>query len=92
MADVSYIRTMEGWLYIAVILDLFSRKVVGLSMSDSLQTLLVIDALNQALQRRQPNGELHHHSDRGCQYTSDAFQRLLAQSVISLLKNSQNYL
>jgi transposase InsO family protein len=82
VADISYIRTMEGWLYIAVILDLFSRKVVGLSMSDSLQTMLVMDALKQALQRRQLRQDVQHHSDRGCQYTSEIFQKLLTENNI----------
>jgi putative transposase len=77
VADMSYIRTLEGWLYIAVVLDLFSRKIVGLSMGRSLHTQLVIDALLQALHRRQPEAGLQHHSDQGCQYTSHAFQRLL---------------
>jgi len=75
--DISYIGTKEGWLYIAVILDLFSRKVVGLAMSESMHTALIIKALEQALARRRPSGELQHHSDRGCQYTSEAFQALL---------------
>lgn len=79
-ADISYIRTLEGWLYIAVVLDLFSRKVVGLGMSESLETPLVLHALEQALQRRQPSGSLYHHSDKGCQYTSQAFQQLLAKN------------
>lgn len=77
VADISYVRTLEGWLYVAVVLDLFSRKVVGLSMNESLQTTLVLQALEQALQRRKPTGSLQHHSDRGCQYTSQAFQELL---------------
>ena len=82
VADISYIRTLEGWLYIAVILDLFSRKVVGLSMSESLQTPLVVDALEHALQRRNPSFPLQHHSDRECQYTSTAFQQLLTDNGI----------
>lgn len=82
LADISYIKTLEGWLYLAVILDVFSRKIVGLSMGDSLQTRLVIQALTQALNRRQPESGLHHHSDRGCQYTSSAFQQLLKEQDI----------
>lgn len=77
VADISYVRTQEGWLYIAIVLDLFSRKIVGLSMGESLHTALVLQALNQALSRRYPKGQLQHHSDRGCQYTSDLFQELL---------------
>jgi len=82
VADITYVRTLEGWLYLAVVLDLFSRKVVGLSMSPSLHTELVLKALEQALQRRQPSNSLQHHSDRGCQYTSEAFQALLAKNNI----------
>lgn len=83
VADVTYIRTMEGWLYLAVVLDLYSRKVVGLAMDKSLHTELVLKALEQALQRRQPAEGLRHHSDRGCQYTSDAFQALLAKNKVA---------
>jgi putative transposase len=82
VADVTYVRTLEGWLYVAVVLDLFSRKVVGLSMDKSLHTALVLRALEQALQRRQPESGLQHHSDRGSQYTSEAFQALLAKNNI----------
>lgn len=82
VADISYIRTLEGWLYIAVILDLYSRKVVGLSMGNSLHTELVTQALAQALQRRNPRHSLQHHSDKGCQYTSAIFQKLLADNGI----------
>ena len=77
VADLSYVRTLEGWLYIAVVLDLFSRRVVGLSMGHTLQAQLVLDALKQALGRYQPEEGLQHHSDRGCQYTSQSFQGLL---------------
>jgi putative transposase len=84
VADISYIKTWQGWLYIAVVLDLFSRRVVGLSMGDSLHTLLVTQALEQALKRRGLHTAqgLCHHSDKGCQYTSDAFQRLLKEKGI----------
>ena len=70
--------TAEGWVYLAVVLDLFSRKVVGWSLGRSLETTLVADALRQAIETRRPAGqELLHHSDRGSQYTSDAYQRTL---------------
>jgi putative transposase len=82
VSDISYVRTLEGWLYVAVVLDLFSRKVVGLSMGESLQTSLVLQALQQACHRRQPQAGLLHHSDKGCQYTSNAFQTLLKQQDI----------
>lgn len=91
VADISYVRTMEGWLYIAVVLDLFSRKVVGLSMADSLQTSLVVSALQQALQRRQPKSGLVHHSDRGCQYTSHTFQALLEKQEIICSMSASGY-
>jgi putative transposase len=73
LADISYIPTREGWLYLAIILDGFSRRVVGWAMADHLQTELVLAALRLALQRRRPAAGLIHHSDRGCQYTSLAF-------------------
>ncbi|PCH57745.1 MAG: hypothetical protein COC15_00510 [Legionellales bacterium] len=77
VSDISYVRTKEGWLYVAVVLDLFSRKVIGLAMGRSLHTELVNRAFRQAIQRRGMPTELLHHSDRGCQYTSHAFQELL---------------
>jgi putative transposase len=82
LADITYVGTAEGWLYLAVILDGFSRKVVGWAMADHLRAELVIDALLMALQRRQPAAGLIHHSDHGCQYTSVAFgQRLQAAGI-----------
>jgi transposase InsO family protein len=77
-ADISYIWTAEGWLYLAIVLDLFSRRIVGWSMSASMTAKLVIDALTMALWRRGKPDALLHHSDQGSQYTSEAFQRLLA--------------
>ena len=76
-ADITYVDTMEGWLYLAVILDLRSRRVVGWSMSQSLEESLVLDALRMALLRRQPGRGVLHHSDRGSQYAAEAFQKLL---------------
>ena len=78
VADFTYIWTAEGWLYVAVVLDLFSRRIVGWSMSASMTAQLVIDALTMALWRRGRPDALLHHSDQGSQYTSEAFQRLLA--------------
>ena len=70
--------TTAGWVYLAVVLDLFSRKVVGWAMSHSLATELVSAALRQAIESRRPAGkELLHHSDRGSQYTSEAYQQTL---------------
>ena len=78
VTDITYLPTAAGWVYLAVVLDLFSRKVVGWSISDSLATDLVCQALRSAIQTRRPHGQqLLLHSDRGSQYTSDAFQHLL---------------
>lgn len=76
-ADVTYIWTQEGWLYLAVVIDLCSRRVVGWSMSSRMKAKLVCDALQMALWRRRPKAGLIHHSDRGSQYASKAFRRLL---------------
>ena len=82
-ADFTYLWTAEGWLFIAVVLDLFSRKIVGWSMSAQMTAQLVIDALVMAIWRRGKPIELLHHSDQGSQYTSEDFQRLLAaQSIL----------
>lgn len=77
VADITYIRTDEGWLYLAGIIDLFSRKIVGWSMSEHLHAQLVTDALRMAIQRRRPPPGLIHHSDRGVQYACSDFQQLL---------------
>ena len=76
-ADVTYIWTREGWLYLAVVMDLCSRRIVGWSMSSRMKAKLVCDALQMALWRRRPEAGLIHHSDRGSQYASKAFRRLL---------------
>lgn len=77
VSDITYIPTREGWLYLVCVLDLYSRKVVGWSMSHRMTSDLVITALQRALQQRCPGKELMHHSDRGSQYASQAFQELL---------------
>lgn len=77
VADFTYIWTREGWLFVAVVLDLFSRRVVGWSMQAVMTSQLVTDALLMAVWRRGPAEPLLHHSDQGSQYTSEAFQRLL---------------
>jgi putative transposase len=78
VTDITYLPTAEGWVYLAVVLDLFSRKVVGWALSNSLATELVSAALRQAVETRRPTGQhLLHHSDRGCQYTSDTYQQTL---------------
>ncbi len=82
VADFTYIPTGEGWLYLAVVLDLFSRRVVGWSMSPVMNAQFVLDALMMAVWRRGKPKELLHHSDQGSQYTSEEFQRLLADQGI----------
>ncbi len=74
VADITYVPTWEGFLYLAVVLDVFSRRIVGWAMAAHLRTELVLSALNMALWQRQPE-EVVHHSDQGCQYTSLAFSR-----------------
>src|SRR5215203_1865169 len=82
VADITQQRTDQGWLYLAVILDAFSRRVVGWSMADHLRTELVLDALDMAISQRQPAPGLVCHSDHGCQYTSFAYGRRLAASEL----------
>ena len=90
-ADFTYIWTAEGWLYVAVVMDLFSRCVVGWSMSASMTAQLVTDALLMALWRRGKPDALLHHSDQGSQYTSEQFQRLLVDhGVICSMSRSGN--
>ena len=83
VADFTYVDTAEGWLYVAVVLDLFSRRVVGWSMSAEMTAQLVMDALTMALWRRGRPKELMHHSDQGSQYAAEDFQRLLAHHGIA---------
>lgn len=82
VADFTYIWTAEGWLYVAAVIDLFSRRVVGWSMKAEMTAQLVTDALVMAMWRRGKPDALLHHSDRGSQYTSEQFQRLLADAGI----------
>jgi putative transposase len=84
VADVTYIRTDSGWLYLAVVLDLFSRRVVGWAMDSTFDEMLVERALSMALVQRKPGTGLLHHSDRGCQYTSDAYQTFLSEHGITV--------
>jgi transposase InsO family protein len=76
---LSYIWTREGWLYLAVVLDLFSRQVVGWAMDEQMPQELTLAALDMALQRRRPLPGLMHHSDRGSQYAAGAYQKRLAE-------------
>lgn len=82
VGDVTYVWTAEGWLYVSVLLDLYSRKVVGWATSSRIDTALVQGALEMALGRRQPGGGLLHHSDRGSQYAGQAYQGRLANAGV----------
>jgi putative transposase len=84
VADITYLWTLEGWLYIAAVVDLFSRRVVGWSMASMMHTKLISDAFTMALNRRQPTSKLMHHSDRGSQYASQDYQELLRKSDITV--------
>jgi transposase InsO family protein len=91
VADITYIRTFEGWLYLAAIMDLHSRKIVGWAMSDTLKTELAISALKMAIQQRRPTKGLMHHSDRGVQYASNAYQEILtANGMICSMSRKGN--
>jgi putative transposase len=91
IANLTYIWTAEGWLYVSAVIDLFSRRVVGWSMSASMTAQLVADALLMAVWRRGKQDALMHHSDRGSQYVSEQFQRLMADSgIICSMSRSGN--
>ena len=77
LADITYIRTLEGWLYLAAVLELYTRQIVGWAMSDRMTSDLTLVALKMAIQRRQPDPGLIHHSDQGSQYTNGVYQTLL---------------
>jgi len=79
VSDMTYIPTDEGWLYLAVTMDLFSRKIVGWSMAPSMHADIVVNALKMAINQRRPEPGLVHHSDRGSQYASEAFRSALAE-------------
>ena len=81
-ADTTYVHTREGFVYLAFILDVYSRRVVGWSMAHHLRAELVIDALEMALRRRKPEAGLVHHTDRGVQYTSLPFTKLFEETGI----------
>ena len=81
--DITYVPTTEGWLYLAVIMDLFSRRVVGWAMADNMKVELPMNALAMALGNRQVDGKLLHHSDRGSQYASHAYQEALRDQGIT---------
>jgi putative transposase len=83
VADITYLRTWEGWLYLAAVQDAFSRRIVGWSMADHMRSDLVIDALQMAVARRQPEAGLIHHTDQGSQYVSLAFGQAAAKAGIA---------
>jgi putative transposase len=87
LADITYIATLAGWLYLAAILDLYTRRIVGWAMSDRMTSDLTIAALKMALLQRQPDAGLIHHSDQGSQYTDQAYQALLKDHGIRASMN-----
>jgi transposase InsO family protein len=87
LTDITYISTWEGWLYLAAVLDLYSRRIIGWAMSERMTDELTLTALRMALLQRQPDPGLIHHSDQGSQYTSDAYQILLADHGIQVSMN-----
>ena len=93
LADITYLPTREGWLFLAVVLDAYSRRIVGWSMRDDLKAELVVDALGMAVTRRKPPAGVVHHSDRGSQYTSLAFGTTLRESglVASMGRHGDAY-
>jgi putative transposase len=93
LTDITYVPTAEGWLYLAAVMDLYSRRIVGWAMSDSLHRQIVIDALQMAIMARQPPPGLLHHSDRGSQYASHDYQALLTltQMVGSMSRKGNCY-
>lgn len=78
--DITYIETGEGWLYLAGVLDLYSRRLIGWAMGPGMETSLPLAALNMALKQRRPVGQVLHHSDRGCQYASATYRQALADN------------
>jgi transposase InsO family protein len=89
LADITYIPTLQGWLYLATILDLYARRVVGWAMSHRMTSDLTLAALHMAIQRRQPAPGLIHHSDQGSQYTDRAYQALLKDYGIQASMNGK---
>lgn len=91
VSDISYIATREGWLYLAVVIDVFSRQIVGWSMGERLHDTLTISAFSQAMIRRKPSSDLIFHSDRGSQYASDRFTMVLrSHGIIQSMSGKGN--
>jgi len=93
VADITYVETQEGWLFLAGVMDLYSRKIVGWSMSDNMRVDLVADALKMALVRRRPEPGFMHHSDQGVQYASADYQNLLTENgcICSMSRTANCY-
>ena len=89
VADITYLRSAEGWLYLAAVQDAYSRAIVGWSMATHMRASLVVDALQMALVRRRPSPGLIHHSDQGSQYVSLAFGRAAQQAGIAVSLGSR---
>jgi len=89
VADITYIRTWEGWLYLASVMDIYSRKIVGWSMDNHIRAELVVDALTMAVAARSPDCGLIHHSDRGSQYTALIFNQRCEQAGIQVSMGSK---
>jgi putative transposase len=87
LADITYIRTREGWLYLAAVLDLFNRKIVGWAMADQMTSELTKRALRMAIRERRPGQGLIHHSDQGSQYTDSSYQALLKEHQVQASMN-----
>jgi len=87
LADITYIPTLEGWLYVAAVLDLFSRKIIGWAMSDRMTTDLTLAALRMAIRQRRPGPDLIHHSDQGSQYTDSRYQAVLKAHKVQASMN-----
>lgn len=93
VSDITYIRTAEGWLYLAIVMDLYSRKIVGWCLDRTMAVQLVESALLMAIGRRRPGSGLIHHSDRGSQYACDRYRRLLKEhGIVSSMSRSGNCL
>jgi putative transposase len=93
VTDITYVKTAEGWLFLAIVLDLFSRQVIGWSMSERINTELVLDALVMACWGRRPKQKAIVHSDQGCQYTSYDWRKMLEQNnlVASMSRRGNCY-
>lgn len=89
VSDLTYVLTAQGWLYLALVMDLWSRRIVGWAMADHLRTELVVDALEMAIARRKPEAGIIHHSDHGSQYTSLAFGQRLHETGILASRGSR---